>query len=78
VSLGDFGYFDSWSSKDHALNKMVYDKAHNNSGSGGGVTIHGYGLMIGLGVLCAIFLAEFRAKQRGLNTDQVFNIFFLY
>jgi phosphatidylglycerol:prolipoprotein diacylglycerol transferase len=43
----------------------------------GGVTIHGWGLMIGLGVLCAILAAEYRAKKRGLNTDQVFNIFFL-
>ncbi|NLA87107.1 MAG: prolipoprotein diacylglyceryl transferase, partial [Clostridiales bacterium] len=43
----------------------------------GGVTIHGYGLMIALGVLCAIFTAEYRAKKRGLNTDQVFSIFLL-
>lgn len=43
----------------------------------GSVTIHGYGLMIGLGVLCALFVAEYRAKKRGLNTDQVFSIFLL-
>lgn len=43
----------------------------------GGVTIHGYGLMIGLGVICAILVAEYRAKKRGFNTDQVFNIFLL-
>ncbi len=43
----------------------------------GGLTIHGYGLMIGIGVLCAIFTAEYRAKKRGLNTDQVFSIFLL-
>lgn len=43
----------------------------------GGLTIHGYGLMIGLGVVCAIFLAEYRAKKRGLNRDQLFSIFLL-
>ncbi len=43
----------------------------------GGVTIHGYGLMIGLGVICAIFLAEYRAKKRGLNQDHLFSIFLL-
>lgn len=43
----------------------------------GGVTIHGYGLMIGLGVLCAIFLAQYRAKKRGLNVDQLYSIFLL-
>ena len=43
----------------------------------GGLTIHGYGLMIGLGVLCAIFLAEYRAKKRGLHSDQIFSIFLL-
>lgn len=43
----------------------------------GGVTIHGYGLMIGLGVLCAVFMAEYRAKKRGFNTDQIFTIFLL-
>lgn len=43
----------------------------------GGLTIHGYGLMIGLGVLCALFLAEYRAKKRGFSSDQVLNIFLL-
>lgn len=43
----------------------------------GSLTIHGYGLMIGLGVVCAIFLAEYRAKKRGLNRDQLFSIFLL-
>lgn len=43
----------------------------------GSLTIHGYGLMIGLGVICAIFLAEHRAKKRGLNRDQLFSIFLL-
>lgn len=43
----------------------------------GSLTIHGYGLMIGLGVICAIFLAEYRAKKRELNRDQLFSIFLL-
>ncbi len=36
MSFGDFGNFGSWSPKDHALNKMVYDKAYKGGGSGGG------------------------------------------
>ncbi|SHH86312.1 phosphatidylglycerol:prolipoprotein diacylglycerol transferase [Sporobacter termitidis DSM 10068] len=40
----------------------------------GGVTIHGYGLAIGVGVICAIFLAHWRAKKRGLNTDVVITL----
>lgn len=43
----------------------------------GSVTIHGYGLMIGLGVICAILLAEYRGKKRGLNSDHLFSIFLL-
>lgn len=43
----------------------------------GGLTIHGYGLMIGIGVICAILLAEYRGKKRGFNTDQLFSIFLL-
>ena len=40
----------------------------------GPVTIHGYGLMIAIGLLCAILLAEYRAKKKGLNEDLVFNL----
>lgn len=43
----------------------------------GSITIHGYGLMIGIGVLCAIFLAERRAKKRGFDLDRLFSIFLL-
>ena len=43
----------------------------------GSVTIHGYGLMIGLGVICAILVSEYRAKKRGLNSDHLFSIFLL-
>ena len=41
----------------------------------GGVTVHGYGLMIGLGVLCAVFVST--GRKKGFNTDQVFTIFLL-
>jgi phosphatidylglycerol:prolipoprotein diacylglycerol transferase len=43
----------------------------------GGLTIHGYGLAIGLGVICAVFLSEYRGKKRGFNTDQLFSVFLL-
>ncbi|NCA80271.1 MAG: hypothetical protein EOM76_08835 [Sphingobacteriia bacterium] len=37
MSMGDFGNFGSWSPKDQALNKMVYDEAHKKgAGFGGG------------------------------------------
>lgn len=57
-------------------NKAVRE-VYNDIFTIGGVTVHGYGLMIGLGVLCAVFVAEYRAKKRGFNTDQVFTIFLL-
>lgn len=38
------------------------------------MTIHGYGLAIGIGVVCAVFMADFRAKKRGMNADAVFTI----
>lgn len=40
----------------------------------GGVTIHGYGLAIGVGIVCAVFMADFRAKKRDMNADAVFTI----
>jgi phosphatidylglycerol:prolipoprotein diacylglycerol transferase len=40
----------------------------------GSVTVHGYGLAIGIGIICAVFLAEFRAKKRGLNADAIFSM----
>jgi phosphatidylglycerol:prolipoprotein diacylglycerol transferase len=39
-----------------------------------GLTVHGYGLMIGLGVVCAITLAHFRAKRKGLSSDAVWSM----
>ena len=40
----------------------------------GPITIHGYGLMIAIGLLAAILLASYRAKRRGMDDDLVFNI----
>lgn len=40
----------------------------------GPVTIHGYGLMIGIGVLCCVFLAMKRAEKHGLNSDAILDI----
>lgn len=40
----------------------------------GPITIHGYGLMIGIGVLCCIFMGMKRAKKNGLSEDAVIDI----
>ena len=40
----------------------------------GSFDIYGYGLMIALGIVFAIVLAEKRAPKLGLNADHVFNI----
>jgi len=40
----------------------------------GPITIQGYGLMIAIGLLCAILLANYRAKKKGLDEDLVFNL----
>jgi prolipoprotein diacylglyceryl transferase len=40
----------------------------------GRLTIHGYGVMIGLGFICAVALGMFRAKRNGLSTDDVAGI----
>lgn len=40
----------------------------------GPITIHGYGLMIGIGFLAAILIAMKRAKKFGLDKDVVFNM----
>lgn len=47
---------------------------HNDILTIGGITIHGYGLMIAVGVLCAIFTAQYRAKNRGLSTDSIYSM----
>ncbi len=40
----------------------------------GPVTIHGYGLMIGIGVIAAYLTAEYRARRLKLDADQVFSL----
>lgn len=40
----------------------------------GPVTIHGYGLMIGIGVLCALLVATKRAKNNDLDANIVYGL----
>lgn len=40
----------------------------------GNLTVHGYGLMIGIGILCCVFMASYRAKRKGLSTDAIMDI----
>lgn len=40
----------------------------------GPITIHGYGLMIGIGVAVALFLGDYRAKKKGLNGDLIYGL----
>lgn len=40
----------------------------------GPVTIHGYGLMIGIGILCALFCGLRLAKKKGLVADEIYNL----
>ncbi len=47
---------------------------YNDLFSIGPITIHGYGLMIGIGILCAYLLAEHLVKKKGLKDDEIFNI----
>ena len=42
---------------------------YNDLFSIGPLTVHGYGLMIAIGVLAGLFVAEARAKKRGMNSD---------
>ncbi|MBR1771655.1 MAG: prolipoprotein diacylglyceryl transferase [Lachnospiraceae bacterium] len=43
----------------------------------GPITIHGYGLMIAIGVLAALLIGEARAKRRGLVADEIYNLTFV-
>ncbi len=45
---------------------------YNDLFSIGGITFHGYGLMIGIGILSAYLTAEYRAKKFGLDPDHLF------
>lgn len=40
----------------------------------GPITIHGYGLMIAIGILACLFLAVYRAKGKGLDPEAVLDI----
>lgn len=40
----------------------------------GPVTIHGYGLMIGIGVVVALLVGDYRANKRGLNGDLIYGL----
>lgn len=41
----------------------------------GNITVHGYGLMIGIGFISAYLLTEYRARKKGMNSDIVFTLF---
>ena len=43
----------------------------------GPITIHGYGLMIAIGIIAGLLVAEKRALKLGLNSDYVYNLSFL-
>jgi phosphatidylglycerol:prolipoprotein diacylglycerol transferase len=40
----------------------------------GSVTIHGYGLMIAIGVICALLVGVKRAKSKGLSADAILSM----
>lgn len=40
----------------------------------GNFTIHGYGLMIGIGIIFAWLVGEYRAKKQGLDSEQILPI----
>ena len=43
----------------------------------GPFTVRGYGLMIAIGVLVALFVGEARAKKKGLNFELIYPITFV-
>ena len=50
------------------------DQMYNEILKIGSVTIYGYGLMIGIGVLCALIVAGKRAEKKGLDADIVYGL----
>ena len=42
----------------------------------GPITIHGYGLMIGVGIIAALLMGEYRAKKFGLDSDRIYGMTF--
>lgn len=49
---------------------------HNDLFSIGPITIRGYGLMIGLGIVAALILGEYRAKKKGLDAEAIYGMTF--
>lgn len=47
---------------------------YNNLFTIGPLTVHGYGLMIAIGIICALLCGLKLAKKKGLSTDEVYNI----
>ena len=47
---------------------------YNNLFSIGPLTVHGYGLMIGLGVVCALVVGDKRAKKAGLDGEVIYSL----
>lgn len=50
---------------------------YNDIFSIGPFTIHGYGLMIAIGVLFALFISEYQAKKKKLPSDLLYTMTFL-
>ncbi|MGN1147145.1 MAG: prolipoprotein diacylglyceryl transferase [Lachnospiraceae bacterium] len=50
---------------------------YNDLFSIGPFTVHGYGLMIAIGVIAALFTGEARAKKRNMNSDVLYPMTFL-
>ena len=42
----------------------------------GPITVHGYGLMIGVGIIAALLMGEYRAKKFGLDGDRIYGLTF--
>ena len=47
---------------------------HNEILTIGKITIHGYGLMIGIGFLVAVLVGMYRAKKKGMNQEAILDI----
>lgn len=47
---------------------------YNDLFSIGPVTIHGYGLMIGIGIALAFIAGTYLAKKKGIDADELFNL----
>ena len=50
---------------------------YNDILSIGPFVVHGYGLMIAIGIIAALFVGLKLAKAKGLNTDEVYNLLFI-